>query len=64
MLVLPAQPGQGVALAHGPQQSKVPIPNSTGGVWARPLPCWSFAGKDSIGQGQLPGERQGQFPKA
>lgn len=59
-----ALPGQGVALARGPQQSKVPIPSSAGGVWARPLPCWSFARGDSIGQGQLPGERQGHYPTA
>lgn len=55
-----AQPGRGVAPARGPQQSKVPIPSPTGGVWARPLPCWSCAGTDSIGQGQLPETRQGQ----
>lgn len=64
LLALPAQPGQGVPLARGPQQSKVPIPSSTGGVWARPLPCWSFAGRDGIGQGQLPGKRQGHYPTA
>lgn len=53
-----------MALARGPQQSKVPIPSSTGGVWARPLPCWSFAGGDNIGQGQLPGRTQGHYPTA
>lgn len=57
MLALPAR-------ARGPQQSKAPIPSSTGGVWARPLPCWSFAGRDSLGQGQLVGIRQGHYPTA
>lgn len=64
-LALVAWPGQDVALACGPQQSKVPVPSTAGGIWARCLSqlklCTTPTGRDGNGQGQLPGTRQGPY---
>lgn len=53
------------ALARGPQQGKVPVPSTVGGVWARSLSPSELRatppGRDGIGQGQLPGTKRGPY---